>query len=161
MLGSQQVPAGRALARQFVVRRQGELVISAAENFARDLRADRTQNWHRSKKWVDRCCKWHPGLWPRGCVGSFWHTENQHQFHTAKTDRSPRPPGRTHKTTMPEPKSATVVDLQKVWDAQPSRYPDGTLVPPWMLYDPPTPYMIHPCQVIAFPSKGSPTSERS
>jgi hypothetical protein len=89
----------------------------------------------------------------RWCMGSLWHTENQLQFHAAQTDRSPQPPGRTHKTTMPEPKSATVVDLQKVRGALPSRYPDGTLGPPGWLYDPPKPYMLSPCQVIAFPAR--------
>jgi hypothetical protein len=62
---------------------------------------------------------------------------------------------------MPKSRPATVVDLQKVREALTARYPDGTLVPPWMLYDPPKPYMLFPCQVIAFPAKGLSWSQRS
>jgi hypothetical protein len=52
-----------------------------------------------------------------------------------------------------KPESATVVDLQQARLEKPSRYPDGRLVPPHTTYNPPPPYMVHPCQVIDLPVK--------
>lgn len=56
-------------------------------------------------------------------------------------------------------KHSSVVDLTQARLAQPSRYPDGRPVPPWILYDPPASYLLKPCQVISLPVKGQASSD--
>jgi hypothetical protein len=67
-----------------------------------------------------------------------------------------------------KPESATVVDLKQARDEHMQKefekgwlLPDGTRLPPFTLYDPPPPYMVHPCQVIDLPVKAPAEPDKS
>ena len=60
-----------------------------------------------------------------------------------------------------KPESATVVDLQQARLEKPSRYPDGTLVPPHTTYNPSPTWLLEPCQVIDLPVKAPAEPDKS
>jgi hypothetical protein len=53
-------------------------------------------------------------------------------------------------------KPSNVVSLTKARQARPEKLPNGKPLPPFSTYDPPAPYMVKPCQVIALPARVEP-----
>lgn len=59
------------------------------------------------------------------------------------------------------PNPTPITDLSEERQRRPQKMRNGELLPPWMTYDPPRPYLVSPCQVLSLPVKKRPPSEKS